>query len=163
MDGEEKQAEGSQQIAVQPYTQVFAGLGERIPDALQSDLPKQEQTSEQSIEDINTKAENSLLKILDKSETERLKQQKPRRNCLLFFVGVQLFAFNGVIIYMVYRMCEKLDAQIITSILDFCKYYIGAVFLELIGMIWFITRSTFTSTSKDIIKGFIDRISKNTP
>ena len=64
---------------------------------------------------------------------------------------------------MVYRMCEKLDAQIITSILDFCKYYIGAVFLELIGMIWFITRSTFTSTSKDIIKGFIDRISKNTP
>ena len=63
MDGEEKQAEGSQQIAVQPYTQVFAGLGERIPDALQSDLPKQEQTSEQSIEDINTKAENSLLKI----------------------------------------------------------------------------------------------------
>lgn len=161
MVGPEKQAEGSNQVAVQPFTSVFESLGEKIPDAVQSDLPEQKKTSEESISNINNnQLEDFLLKIVDKSETERLKQQEPLRNWLIFFVGLQLVAFNIVIGYMVYKMCSDLDAQIISSILDFCKYYIGAVFLELIGMIWFITRSTFTSTSKDIIKGFIDRISK---
>lgn len=79
---------------------------------------------------------------------------------MLFFVAVQLVSFNGVIGYMVYKMCETLDSQIVSTILDFCKYYVNVVFVELIGMVWFITRSTFTSTSKDIIKGFINRISK---
>lgn len=161
MVGSEKQVEIPNQIAVQPdLTHVFESLGEEIPDAIQNDLPEQKRTSEESIKNINTQVEDFLLKIVEKSELERLEQQKPLRNWMLFFVAVQLVSFNGVIGYMVYKMCKTLDAQLVSTILDFCKYYVNVVFVELIGMVWFITRSTFTSTSKDIIKGFIDRISK---
>ena len=131
-----------------------------VPANVENDLPEQKQNSQQVIDDINASAFNKLLNILDQSEKERLKQQRPLRNCLLWFIGLQMLVFNAVIGYIVFYVCKEIDLDVISKVLDFLIYYIGAVLVELIGMIWFITKSTFSSSSKEIIKGFLDRMKK---
>lgn len=131
-----------------------------VPTSAKNDLPEQKQNSQQVIDDINASAFNKLLNILDQSEKERLKQQKPLRNCLLWFIGLQMLVFNVVIGYIVFYVCKEIKLDVISKVMDFLIYYIGAVLVELIGMIWFITKSTFSSSSKEIIKGLLDRMKK---
>lgn len=139
---------------------LWQALSSQIPKVVKSDLPEQKETSEQQINKMNMAAQTSLLEILSQNEQERLKQQNPLRTWLLILVSGQMVAFNVIMGYMVYRVCSNLTSEIIADILDFFKYFIGAVLVELIGMVWFITKSTFTSTARDIVKGLFDRLSK---
>lgn len=125
---------------------------------VQSDLPETKDSGK-TIDEINSQAVTSLIGILENIERERLKQQKPLRNCLLVFVGVQLFFFNGVIVYMMIHLGNVAGVNP-SELLDFLKFYMGGALAELIAMIFFITRSTFASTGQDIAKGLMDRLSK---
>ena len=109
------------------------------------------------IQEINENALSILMGVLSSSEEARIKQQKPLQISLLVFVGIQLIFFNGIICALVVYFFRLNDQSIIGHILDFLKYYVGAVLVELIGMIMFITKSTFTSPAQDIIKGFFSR------
>lgn len=142
---------------LQKYNLVFERLKQRIPKSVESDLPKQRPSSNKTIQEINENALSILMGVLSSSEEARIKQQKPLQISLLVFVGIQLIFFNGIICALVVYFFRLNDQSIIGHILDFLKYYVGAVLVELIGMIMFITKSTFTSPAQDIIKGFFSR------
>lgn len=123
-----------------------------------SDLPETND-SIKTIDEINSQAITSLISILEKNESERLKQQKPLRNCLLSFVGAQLLFFNGIIFYMMIHLGNKVGVQS-SELLDFLKLYMGGALAELIAMVFFITRSTFALTAQSIVKGLMGRLPK---
>ena len=139
---------------------VFDDLQQAIPEKFKSDLPAEEKNADQSILNLNKEASETILGILKKNESARIKQQKPLQVALLVFVGLQLLFFNGIIGFLVWQLRPLAEIEVITSVLDFLKYYIGAVVVELISMLVFITKSTFTSPSHDIIKGFFSKNSK---
>lgn len=135
-------------------------LMQKMPQQMQNDLPNSPSNSNKTIQQINEQVEEQLLGILSTNEKERIKQQKPLQISLLVFVGVQLVVFNGIIGYWVFHIFRLAQPDLITGTLDFLKYYIGAVLVELIGMIVFITKSTFTSPTQTIIKGLLGRTQK---
>lgn len=137
---------------------IQQSLSSVVPDKIRSDLPETNDYNK-TIDEINSKAITSLINILENIERERLQQQKPLRNCLLVFVGIQMLFFNGVIVYMMVRLGNAQGVNP-SELLDFLKIYMGGALAELIAMVFFITRSTFASTGQDIVKGLMDRLSK---
>lgn len=61
-------------------------LSQLMSPQIHSDLPESKDSGK-TIDEINSQAVTSLIGILENIEKERLKQQRPLRNCLLFFVG----------------------------------------------------------------------------
>lgn len=145
-----------------PYVDVAEfirnNLSQAVSPKIKSDLPEAKDSG-RTIDEINSQAVTSLIGILEKNEKERLEQQKPLRNCLLFFVGLQLLFFNGIIVYMMVHLGNA-EGVNPSELLDFLKFYMGGALAELIAMIFFITRSTFASTGQDIVKGLMGRLSK---
>ena len=136
---------------------AFEKLKQKVPKSVESDLPKQRHDSSKAIQEINENATSTLMEVLHSSEEARIKQQKPLQISLLVFVGIQLLFFNGIIGFLVVHSCQLDNQSITANVLEFLKYYVGAVLVELIGMIMFITKSKFTSPAQDIIKGFFSR------
>lgn len=141
---------------------VITELQQSIPQEMQIEMPALSgETKDEKIESANEKTRLSLLKILQKSEDARLKQQKP----VLYIIGgcvlLQLIFFNVVMAMLVWQWWGTEDTVLATALLDFLKYYIGAVVVELVGMLVFITRSAFTSNSKKIIERILPPNSKN--
>ena len=115
-------------------------------------------SAEAKVDDANTKTKNTLLGLLDKSEAARLSQQKPLLRAIVACVGAQLLLFNVVIILLIIQWWGTENSTIVTGLLEFLKYYIGAVVVELIGMIVFITKSTFTSYAGKMIEKLIGSV-----
>lgn len=147
-------------------------IAEELKDAIPSDptvkMPSYSEDSdgngekkfstEAKVDDANTKTKNTLLALLDKSEKARLSQQKPLLVTIGVCVGVQLLLFNVVIILLIIQWWGTENATIVTELLEFLKYYIGAVVVELIGMIVFITKSTFTSYAGKMIEKLVGSV-----
>lgn len=135
-------------------------LSQEVSNRISIDIPAENPSGNNTIDEINSEAAKSLLNILNNIESERLKQQKPLRNWLLFFLFLQLVFFNAIVMYVIYT-CTKLDGVDISEILDFLKYYMAGSLAELIAMVFLITKSTFVSIGQDIVKGLMNRISKS--
>lgn len=148
----------------------------RIADELKEDIPsdptvkipnhpkdsdgkeKKETSAAAKVDDANAKTKNTLLGLLNQSEEARLSQQKPLLVTIVVCVGAQLLLFNVVIILLIVQWWGTENATIVTGLLEFLKYYIGAVVVELIGMIVFITKSTFTSYAGKMIEKLIGSV-----
>ena len=113
------ESETPQVVSSENYNLVFESLKSKIPQERKNDLPKQKQTSQQTIDEINLQAAPHLLSILRKSEDARLELQKPIRNWLLVFVGMQLVSFNVISGYLVFKVCSTLNVDIVSDLLDF--------------------------------------------
>lgn len=133
----------------------FDLLRESISDSSKqkSDIASPQKTGDEKVREINNNTIDTFLKLVSDSEEKRLNRQKPLQNCILIFVGMQLLFFNGIMVALVVRLFSTSNVEVIKSTLDFLKYYVGAVLVEMIGMIVFITRSTFTTLSREIISG----------
>lgn len=139
---------------------IKKGLAEKVSGNIRTDMPDTKNSGNQTIDSMNAHAITSLTNILNNIEGERLKQQKPLRNWLLVFMGLQLLFFNLVIGYVLIKFSQENGASAAETF-DFLKFYMGGSLAELLAMIFFITRNTFASTGQDIVKGLINRISKN--
>lgn len=130
-------------------------LASQVPSAPESDIPNQKNESDRIIKQANDKAINalsSIIGLITESERSRLEKQKPVLYCVIGFVGSQLFVFNGLIAFsIIYSAIKNPGIANFSIIFEFLKYYIGAVLVELIGMIVFITKSTFTSSTKEML------------
>lgn len=130
-------------------------LVSQVPSAPESNIPNQKNESDRIIKQANDKAINaqsSIIGLITESERSRLEKQKPVLSWVIAFVGSQLFVFNALIAFtIIFSAIKNPNNENFLIIFEFLKYYIGAVLLELIGMIVFITKSTFTSSTKEML------------
>lgn len=112
--------------------------------------------AEASLRMANAKAD-ALLRIVhiySQSEDKRIESQKPLREAVTSLVKWQLAIFNFIILGVVIVSLYLGGADVISGLFDFLKYYLGATLVELLGMLYFITKKTFSPNS-------IEQILKN--
>lgn len=126
-------------------------LENQVPNVQESKLPNEKNKAENIIKQANDRTQESILGFIAKSEDARLKRQNPVLYIVLLLVLLQLVVFNGLIIFVIYTALKNQTYGDLSLILEFLKYYIGAVLVEMIGMIVFITKSTFTSSTKEML------------
>lgn len=127
------------------YNSFIEALTKEIPDTTKIDIPK-EKSAENKIDSFNKNAENAIVDAYKKSENLRLKRQKPIMIAIMVMLIVQLCAFNTLIFILLYKSFTiiSIESNLFTELLDFLKYYVGAVIVELIGLMLVITKNTFS-------------------
>lgn len=132
-------------------------LAESVPDEVST---KDAETVDQSLESIQASSVNKLIEILSDSENKRLSRQRPIFTAIIIMLGFQMVMVNGVVIALLVLTWWKNDAALITQLYDFIKYYVSLSVAELLGMLLFITKSSFSSNSKSIINGLFAQFKK---
>lgn len=124
---------------------VIDALTNEIPQTTKIDIPKETPANEK-IDTFNKNAENAIVDAYIKGENLRLDRQKPIIVFISVMLIVQLLAFNTLIFILVFSSFSIVAKQttLFVELLDFLKYYIGAVVVELIGIMVIITKNTFS-------------------
>ena len=113
-------------------------------------MTHQKKETKKKISSANEKVAKDVMRIFSDSEEIRLNLQKPIFKAVIFLFALQIIIFNAIIIYLVYKvigcgMCSiKSTPELFIALLDFLKYYIGAVVVEIIGLVAVIIKSTFS-------------------
>ncbi len=104
----------------------------------------------------NTKDTDKFIDKLNNLTIKEEEQKQKFKTIILRLVSVltciQLVFFNAIVAYVIIAFTTKiswvknLKVDVITAILDFLKYYIGATVVELLGMLLFIIRYVFSDT-----------------
>lgn len=140
--------------------QVYDKLVSKIPESLDVKLEddadnnnkREARPVEWIIDEINCRAMDEAISVFSKGESERLSHQ----NGLIKSVGrltiLQLIFFNVIVVIALIGSFVKGSPDIIKELFTILKYYIGATVVELIGMIAFITRGTFSSDHIKVMK-----------
>ncbi len=119
---------------------------------------QRDKTVEEKINEANERIRKELLKIYAEEEKLRQKRQKPIMISVMVLLFVQLVCFNVLMFILVLDSAKTIEIEVFRLLLDFLKYYIGAVVVELIGLIVTITANTFSShLSKNISKILFDK------
>lgn len=143
-----------------------------VPDNLQlsvQNTPSQDEVKT-IIDDANAKAVDilndaklAIIKSYAKNEKERAERQKPLLWIVVGLTALQLIAFNFIIAMIACAAFKTKYSEVILQLFEILKYYIGATVVELIGMVWFITRDTFSSNHIKMMKlMFSDKSSDET-
>lgn len=107
-----------------------------------------------------------LMDVLSPEYQQNEKLKRAHKKKLLKLVKrllfIQIFVMNIVVIGIVsfvvldVPIFKTLDSEIISQILGFLKFFVGAVLAELIAMLFFIVKNVFDSTMPDLLKTFKD-------
>ncbi len=123
-----------------------------------------EATNKETADPVQTGRDKLIQSYLD-SENNRLKQQRPLLNKILDFTKFQIIISNIVILIITvavvccYAFSDSGKNEL-SHLFDFLKYYVGAVLVEFVGMIFFITKNVFSSSNTKIIEKMLDTNSK---
>lgn len=129
-------------------------LENQVPLVQESQIPSEDNAASKTkniIKQANNQTLESILGFISKSEDARIERQNPVLYVVLVLTLIQLLVFNGLISFVIYSAVKTPEAGNLPIIVEFLKYYIGAVLVEMIGMIVFITKSTFTSSTKEML------------
>lgn len=102
--------------------------------------------------DILNDAKLAIIKSYAKNEKERAERQKPLLWVIVGLTALQLIAFNAIIAMIAFAAFKTENSEIVLHLFEILKYYIGATVVELIGLVWFITRDTFSSNHIKMMK-----------
>jgi hypothetical protein len=122
------------------YNPLIEELESYVPDSLTTCLPKE---SQNSFRDKVNGYNSRVLKQYIKTEEAHLIMQKKIAIIIAVGVFLQIIAFNVIMFFVVLK---DFDAAQYELMLDFLKYYIGAVVVELLGLCAFIVRSVYKTT-----------------
>lgn len=161
-DGEtQKIIDDANTKALEAFNLLKSKLPAIVPDNLQlsvQDTPSQDDVKT-IIDDANAKAIDilndaklAIIKSYAKNENERAERQKPLLWIVVGLTALQLIAFNLIIAMIACAAFKTKNSEIILQLFEILKYYIGATVVELIGMVWFITRDTFSSNHIKMMK-----------
>lgn len=164
-------AEENDEVVGSEFEKFKEELVAAFPKELSVNIPEEDVPSKNKIADANIKAEGTLfdarLKLTNlyiECEQKRLEQQKPLLDAVVQLTKIQLICFNAVIsvltIVLAIISFIKMDLELWQAMLDFLKYYIGAVVVELVGMLFFIAKSTFSSNYSKIMQNVLEPNSK---
>lgn len=115
---------------------IFDLLVSKIPDEPKVQIKKTVNSADK-VNEYNS----AILAAYIKSEEQHLKQQKPVAIIIAVVLAIQLILFN-ILIYIV--ALRDFDIETRTLLLEFMKYYIGAVIVEMLSMCWIIVRGVYT-------------------
>ena len=108
-----------------------------------------------SIDAPSGNAQGKLVDQYIKADNQRLEQQTSLLEKILRLTWVQVWLFNGVILVMIGAVMVRMfvfGESDFTGLFDFLKYYVGAVLVELLGMLAFISKSIFSSSYDKIME-----------
>lgn len=141
-------------------------LSDEIPQQPNINIPQKSISYQEEIDDINAKAESAmvdsrakLINLYIDCEKERLNQQKPLLESVIKLTKTLIWLFNiviGLITVAVIILCfVQSDTSILQNLFDFLKYYVGAVVIELIGMLIFIVKGVFSTNYNKIMESVL--------
>lgn len=121
--------------------QVPSSLKNTVPNA-----PSKDETQEKINEyNANKEAKRAVIGNYKQSEEARLERQPRLMSWVVGLTSFQLVVFNIVIAFTGWFTLKNGNVTVAEMYFDILKYYIGATVAELIGMIWFVTKGTFSS------------------
>ena len=151
------------------YDECKDSIKNLIPDEPNINIVQENTDPDTIIEAANKKAEEplkdakiKLIYLYIECEENRVKQQAPLIKAIAKMTKTLIWLFN-VIIFLVsisaIAFCFIFEEKgMIDTLLTFLKYYIGAVVVELLGMILYIVKSIFSNSSHTAL---IDSIIKS--
>ncbi len=150
--------------------QLEGMLIQSVPHEVATDLEKA--TPQATQDKINQENRNaaSLLKSIEMNilndftahEKERSEARKPLLSAIKIFTGIQLVSFNLIIILLVFFSFFISDVSDLSLLFDLLKYYIGATIVELISLIFFIAKATYSSDHVRMMEKLIEARNKDT-
>ena len=140
--------------------EVLSKLTTKIPDTPKYDIPDNIPATKK-ITGANEKAKQALVNSFNKSEKSRIDLQKPLFFVVLGSFAVQLLAFNIIIGVLVFRgtgniEVTKINLDVFSELLNFLRYYIGAVVVEIIGLTTIIVKNAFSLHSNQMMSKLLD-------
>lgn len=132
--------------------EAFEILKAQIPQQseVQVQIPK---SNSGNVSDHN----HDIIKVYLDIQNEHLKQQKTVGLITALAVVAQLVAFN-ILIFLVVLL--NFDFQTKSLLLEFMKYYIGAVIVEMLGLCYFIVRCVYTTNIEKIAEHIVKQKNK---
>lgn len=115
------------------------------------DLPK-DSSSDKNKKKKSDKGKPTLTlkEIAAKKQNQNLAERKVLLIILAVLLGIQLLFMNAIVLLIVlwslfdWECFRELDANVLKCILDFTKYYVTAVLVELLGGIIYIVHRVFS-------------------
>ena len=135
-----------------------------FPKSLQldiSDTKKSKKKSEEKINNANESIEEKIVDAFVASEEQKTSRQKPIANYVLIIFAMQLIAFNLIMFFIVYKTINHFETHNFLEIIEFLKYYVGAVVVELIALVTIIVKGSFTLKSNSIVEQIVKRKNKD--
>lgn len=146
------------------YTAFSDALKNQVPDSVTFGLasPSSPKSKDEIVDKDNDRASAAIIKTYTEHEIARVKRQKWLLLVIVLLTAGQLIFFNYIIYLTITKsfqtaQLEAINVDVIDNLFTILKYYIGATIVELIGMVWFITKGTFSSdhvkTMQSVLKG----------
>ena len=122
------------------------------------DIPSSKEI-DQKIDSYNERKEaaRAVVATYNQSEIARIKRQPRLLSWVVGLTFFQLIAFNLIIAVAGWLAFKNGNEAVINLFLEILKYYIGATVLELVGMIWFVTKATFSSDHIKSIDSIVNK------
>lgn len=147
----------------EPCYSVFSdALKNLVPDSVtfglsSSPFPK---SKDEIVDKDNDRASVAIIKTYTEHEIARVKRQKWLLLVIVLLTAGQLIFFNYIIYFTITKsfhtaQLEAINIDVVNNLFTILKYYIGATIVELIGMIWFITKGTFSSDHVKIMESVL--------
>ena len=134
------------------YSAFSDALKNQVPDSVTFGLasPPSPKSKDEIVDKDNDRASAAIIKAYTDHEIARVKRQKWLLLVIVLLTAGQLIFFNYLIYFTITKsfqtaQLEAINTDVIDNLFTILKYYIGATIVELIGMIWFITKGTFSS------------------
>lgn len=141
----------------QELNEILNQLSQSIPNNIKVNIPDIKEKSDKKVEKFNDELKNQVIESFVKGENQRLSLQKPISNWVFIIFSVQLVIFNFIIFYLILKYLPNLNENSLKLLLDFLKYYIGAVVVEIIGFISIVLKSTFSFNTKKIVESIFKK------
>lgn len=123
---------------------IFQELKENIPEKSKIDV-KTEKTRTKKI----AKHNQAIIETYLNGEISHLQQQKPIAIIIALATLLQLIAFNVLIYLIILKFNDKATLSIL---LDFMKYYTGAVIIEMLGMCLIIVKGVYSISLNKMVE-----------
>lgn len=152
------------------FDDVNALLVNDVPSEFKLNIPEEpsEDIADTTISNHNKEVLNNLndakiaaINSYTEQEKERAKRQKPLLNAVLWITVIQCAFFNGIIGFTAFAIFKMNSSDIISHLLELLKWYIAATVAELIGMIAFVVRGTFSNNHIKTLKLFLAEAGEN--
>ncbi len=137
----------SELLSLMPSIPTYDFVGDNLP----------QKTFKDKIDDANKSVEDKIVDAYVKAETAKLKQQKPIAIFVLVIFLLQLGAFNTIMFFVVLKAITVFESTNFISVIDFLKYYVGAVVIELIALVTIIVKGSYSLNTNKIVEKIINR------
>ena len=130
--------------------EVLELFKESIPDKVKTKLPVAKASSEDKVTRANEESQDKLIAAYTQVVKQQLKLQRPLSAWIIALFGIQPLILNGIIVFLIV-VCMKSET-LMPLLFEFLRYYIGAVVVELLGLVAIIIKSTFSSSLPKIVE-----------